>query len=212
MRTGQIFHYIACTVALSLFATIGSGPLIAKEAYRTPGVSEFLANPGALLKQYPDGGARLADLVQQLALTDSSTFKIFIDLVAIANPSQRASIGEGLAQAAKIKVLTNRVLAEDWEDQIAAIDDPNFKAAATAALGDVRLGAVGGGPLGGSGGARGGMGGGPSVLGGLATGVPVDIRARPVATPHATITGSTVAGPSFTLTIVKTNASYSVSP
>ena len=58
--------------------------------------------------------------------------------------SRRAPSVEGLTQAAKNEVLTNQTLAADWQQQIAAITDPTFKTAATNALGDVQLGAVGG--------------------------------------------------------------------
>jgi hypothetical protein len=131
---------------------------------QTPTASAFLANPGQLLQQNPNGGSLLANAVQQLALSDTSTFKVLIGLVATANDAQKSAIGQGLAQAAKIEVLTNQPLAADWQQQIAAITDPSFKTAATDAFGDVQLGAVGGGApgagVGGFGGAGGGVGGG----------------------------------------------------
>jgi hypothetical protein len=206
MRTVRVVRFIARAIFASLvFVAVGSGTAVAERAFPTPTAAEFLADPGQLLKQYPNGGARLTALVQQIALTDPSTFKALIGLVANANSLQKAAIGEGLAQAAKIEILTNQALAEEWQDQIAAIDDPSFKAAATAAFGDVKLGAVGGGPLGGG-------GGGPSRPGATYTGAPADIRARPVPTPQSTITASTSAGPSFTLRLITTDASSPVSP
>src|SRR6185312_16239016 len=114
--------------------------------------STFLANPQQLLQQYPNGGPLMAGAVQQLALTDPATFKVILSLLPNASDLQKGAIGDGLAQAAKIEVLTNQTLAADWQNQIAAITDPTFKTAATNAFGDVRLGSIGGGTLGSAGG------------------------------------------------------------
>ena len=159
-----------------------------------PTVSAFLANPGQLLQQNPNGGSLLASGVQQLALADPSTFKILIGLVANANDLQKAAIAQGLAQAAKIEVLTNQALAADWQQQIAAITDPTFKTAALNAFGDVQLGAVGGAAgagsgLGGPGGGAGGGGAAPIGQGGSA-----------VATNSFNFTGGVSGGGSFSST------------
>jgi hypothetical protein len=118
-------------------------------------VSGFLANPGHLLQLHPNAGRRLAAAVEQLALSDPTTFKALIGLLAGANERQKGAIGEGLARAAKIEVLTDQSLAADWQQQIAAVTDPSFQTAATDALGDVELGAIGAGPLGAAGGGGG---------------------------------------------------------
>lgn len=162
---------------------------------QTPAVSAFLANPGLLLQQNPSGGPLLTNAVQQLALADPSTFKILIGLLANANDLQKGAIGEGLAQAAKIEVLTNQPLATEWQQQIAAITDPAFKTAATNAFGDVRLGAVGGGPLG----AAGGGGQTNSLQGPGGPGPLQDIRSNFVSTQTFTFTSSTNAGSGLTL-------------
>ena len=96
----------------------------------------------------------LVNKVQQLALNDASTFKVLLGLVADASEPQRRAIAEGLVQAAKVEVLTDQTLAANWQQQIVAITDPIFRTAAIDALGDVQLGAVGQGPLGGAGGGQ----------------------------------------------------------
>src|SRR5450759_2466890 len=134
---------VGAILAAFVVAAVGMSAAIAQQA-QTPTASAFLANPGQLLQQNPNGGSLLSNAVQQLALSDPSTFKGLLGLVANANDAQKGAIGQGLAQAAKIEVLTNQTVAADWQQQIAAINDPTFKTAALNAFGDVQLGAVGG--------------------------------------------------------------------
>src|SRR5665647_339836 len=177
-------HFIAVAMlAAFVMAAVGMSAANAQQT-QTPSASAFLANPGQLLQQNPNGGSLLANAVQQLALSDPSTFKALLGLLANANDAQKGAIGQGLAQAAKIEVLTNQTLAADWQQQIAAINDPPFKTAAANAFGDVKLGAVGGaaGAAGsGFGGAGGGSGGGSLE----------DIRSRGTTTPSFTTSAST---------------------
>jgi hypothetical protein len=184
---------VGAILAAFVMAAVGMSAANAQQS-QTPTASAFLANPGQLLQQNPNGGSLLANSVQQLALSDTSTFKVLLGLLANANDAQKGAIGQGLAQAAKIEVLTNQTLAADWQQQIAAITDPSFKTAATNAFGDVQLGAVGGGAPGAGVGAFGGAGG------GVGGGGPQDIRSSPTNTPSFTFTGGTAGsgGSSFT--------------
>jgi len=192
---GRACRFIAGAIlAAFVMAAVGMN---AANAQQTPAVSAFLANPGQLLQQNPNGGSLLANAVQQLALTDPSTFKTLLGLLADANDAQKGAIGQGLAQAAKIEVLTNQTLAADWQQQIAAINDPPFKTAAANAFGDVKLGAVGGGAAGAAGSGLGGPG---SGSGG---GSPEDIRARTSPTQPFTFTGSTSAASSVSSPVSK---------
>jgi hypothetical protein len=153
-----------------------------------PAVNSFLANPGQLLQQNPNGGPPLSDAVQALALADPATFKVLIGLTANANDEQKAAIGAGLAQATKVKVLTDQAIATDWQQLIAAITDQSFQVAATNAFGDVQLGSVGGGSLGAAGSGLGGPGNGPGSLGG---GIPPEnIQSTPIATQQFALTSS----------------------
>jgi hypothetical protein len=193
-------------LAIVILAGVGLSAANAQQ-YQTPSVAEFLANPAQLLARNPIGGQLLANEVQQLALADPSTFRILLALLANANDLQKRSLGEGLAQATKIEVLTDQALAEGWQDQIAASDDPTFKTAATNAFGDVQLGAVGGGPLGGN-------GGGPSSSVSASSGPPANSRSTPVPTQPFTFTATTTAGPglSFTTNTTPATPATPVSP
>lgn len=165
-------------VAVSIVAAIGTN---AANAQQTPSASSFLANPSQLLQQDFEGGSLLSNAVEQLALTDPSTFGALLALLRDADEAQRGAIGRGLAQAAKVLVLTNQELAVQWQQQIALVNDPSFKTAAAEALADVKLGSVGGGPGSGLGGPGGGPGGGAVE----------DIRPKSVGTLPYTFTAST---------------------
>ena len=190
--TRAAFRYVAgAVVALFFLTAAGIATANAQDA-TTPKVAAFLANPGKLLKDFPHGGPLMTNIVQTLALSDPSTFSVLLGLLRDANDAQKGGIGEGLAQAAKIEVLTNQALAEQWQQQIALIDDAAFKTAATNAFGDVQLGAVGVSPFG-------GFGGGPGKpVGPAGSTFGQEIPPTPVTTPKLTITSNTVGGPSLT--------------
>ena len=206
----RTFRFIAgAMLAAFVMAAVGISTTNAQQS-QNPTVNAFLANPGQLLQQYPNGGALLITAVQQLALADPSTFKVLLGLLADANDQQKGAIGEGLTKAAKVEVLTDQALAEDWQQQIAAITDPTFKTAATNALGDVKLGSVGGAAGGDASAGLGGPGSGPGGGGG---GAPQDIRSNPTKTPWFTFTGGTTAGPSFSSSSTTTSTTANpVSP
>ena len=180
-------RFIAVAVcATFLFGMAGPDALKAQQA---PNVSSFLASPGQLLQQYPNGGTPLINAVQQIVLADPTTFRVLLGLLASANELQKGALGEGLAQAAKIEVLTNQPLATEWQQQIAAVTDPAFQTAALNAFGDVKLGAVGGGPLGGGGGGQTNpLSQGPSQNGSSPPNAP-----NPIPTPSFTFSSSTSA-------------------
>ncbi len=157
----QVSRFIGSAM-LAAFVVAGVGMSAASaQQPGTPTAEAFLANPGQLLQQNPNGGSQLTNAVQQLAVSDPSTFKALIGLLANASDLQKSALAQGLTRAAKIEVLTNQALAQDWESQIAAITDPTFKMAALNALGDVQLGAVAGAAGGAAGAGLGGPGGGP---------------------------------------------------
>ena len=188
---GTLRYFTGAMIALFLLTVGGIATSDAQET-RTPKVAAFLTDPGKLLKDFPFGGPLLSNEVQLLVLSDPSTFSVVLGLLTNANSAQKIGIAEGLAQAAKLEVLTNQALAEQWQQQIAVIDDVTFRTAATDAFGDVQLGAVGVGPLG-------GFGGGPAgpiaSTGSISV---LEIHSTPVSTPKFTITSNTAAGPNPT--------------
>ena len=185
---GWLFRLVVGALfALFIVAGVATNPANAQQP-GVPTVAAFLADPGQLLQQNSDGGLRLASIVQQLVLLDPSTFKVILGLLPNANDRQKIAIAQGLVQAAKIEVLTDPKLAQEWQGQIAAIEDPTFNTAALDAFGDVQLGVVGGAPGGNAGAGLGGPGGGPGGVGE----VPPQ-NYNPVRTPFFTFTGGTTA-------------------
>jgi FecR protein len=82
-------------------------------------IQEFLANPTALLAQYPDGGGRLIARVRDLAASDPSTLSALIGLLATANSDQAIAIGTGLGQTALMAVKTDQAYANEIQEAIA---------------------------------------------------------------------------------------------
>lgn len=185
----RTFRFIACAMFAALvMAGVGMGAANAQQT-----------TPAQLLQQNPNGGQPLINAVENLVLSDNSTFQAFLGLLGNANDPQKGAIGEGLAQAAKILVLTNQPLAQSWQQQIAAINDRTFQTAWRLASGDVQLGAIGGAPGGAPGAGLGGPGGGPGG------GAPEGIHSNPIGTSFFTIQGGTTgAGGTSTTTTTTT--------
>jgi hypothetical protein len=170
----------------------------------------FLANPAQILTQNQEGGPQLVSLIRTLAAADPSTLPAILGLLANASKDQKAAIGAGLAQAARIVLRTNPVYANDIQQAIAKTKDQDVVLAFTAASGDQPTGATGG--AGGAAGSSGGSGGQTSPLNGPATstGSAQSIGSAGVNTGPFSITSS-VSGASTT-TSGTTGISNSVSP
>ncbi len=181
--------YAGAILATFVFVAISLTQVQAQEG-QTPTVTAFLANPGDILQQNLGGGSKLASQIQDLVVADATTLPVIMGLFANANPEQKSALAKGLAQAAKIIVLTNQALATDIQQRIASINDPVVTLAFTQSLGDVELGAIGIGPLGASGGGAGGQ---ISQLNGTAgnAGPAQDFRAGPATTSPFTFSSST---------------------
>lgn len=194
----QTFRFIAGAIPAAFVLTAVSLSAAHAQRAEAPDVAVFLANPATLLQQNPNGGQLLVSVVQRFVLADPTTFPVFISLLANANDLQKRAIGEGLAKATKIEVISDQSLAMEWQNLIAGVNDSVFNTAATDAFGDVQLGAVGGGALGGD-------GGGPSSRALTGTGAPQDLRSTAVRTQPYTYSASTAAGPSPTFTFTLNN-------
>jgi hypothetical protein len=186
-------------IAAGLVAVAVSGaPALAQQPSQPPGASA--TTPDQLLQKFPNAGVPLSNAVQDMAITNPSTFDALLALVANANDEQKSAIGAGLAQATKIEVLTNQALATEWQQKIAAITDRSFEIAATNAFGDIQLGATGS-AAGAAGSGLGGPGNGPGGTG--SSGPPETIGSNPISTQTFALTSS-IAGGTF--------ANFSVSP
>jgi len=90
-----------------------------KQALSAPVIQEFLANPSALLTQYPIGGAQMIARVRDLAASDPSTLNPIVGLLATANANQSTAIGTGLGQVALMAVKTDQAYANQIQEAIA---------------------------------------------------------------------------------------------
>jgi hypothetical protein len=188
MRASGSSSRFLAGVTVAVLAAIGLTSAHAQQQQNPPAPTQQQSNPvDQLLQKYTNAGAELSNAVETLALTDPSTFKALLGLIANATDPQKAAIGTGLAQATKVEVLTNQALATDWQTQLAAITDPTFKVATTDAFGDVQLGSVGGGSVGAAGSGLGGPGNAPGGTGG---GPPANIQSNPINTQTTSFTSS----------------------
>jgi hypothetical protein len=115
-------------------------------------VQQFLADPAALLTQYPNGGPALIVQVRNLAASDPATLTALVGLLASANSDQATAIGTGLGQVAQMAVRTDQSYANDI--QVAVVtsrSDPALASFKAVVGGDIQLAATSGG-VGGSGG------------------------------------------------------------
>lgn len=124
-------------------------------AQNTAAVKSFLQDPADLLKQNPAGGGNMVAAIRDIAVADRTVLQTIMNLLANANKEQKAAIGSGLAQAARIVVRTNPAYATEIQESIARTKDQDVVLAYAATAGDQPIGAVGAAAA--SGGASGGQ-------------------------------------------------------
>ena len=136
----------------AIFGLFLWGAPFAQAACYTPGgglpasaVDAFLANPAALLTQFPNGGAQMISRIRDLAASNPATLNVLISLVGNANPAQQTAIGTGLGQAALVCVKNDQQYAAQIQQAVAQTNNTTVIAALTAVLGDQPIGAAGGG-------------------------------------------------------------------
>lgn len=123
-------------------------------------VQQFLANPGALLTQYPNGGPDMVKAVQDLAASDPATLNALVGLLSKANSDQATAIGTALGNVAKLAVNTDQNYAAQIQVAVVVANSDSALVAFNAVIGgDIQLTAV-------TGGVGGGGGGGPTTVGG----------------------------------------------
>ncbi|WP_181699013.1 hypothetical protein [Chthonobacter albigriseus] len=124
-------------------------------------VSEFLAAPGAMLNDYPEGGIQMSSRVRALAGSDAATLDPLLALIATANLDQRAAIGSGLARAAMACAPSSAAYAQLIQQKVAELANDDLLTAFLSASNDLEtaaLGAAGGGGFVGGAPALGGVG------------------------------------------------------
>ncbi len=138
-------------------------------AQQPPGLTatSFLANPGQILQQYPNGGPLMITAIRDLAVSDPATLNTIVGLLPNASKEQKGAIGAGLAQAARILVKTNQAAAGLIPEAIARSNDQDVVLAFLIANGERELGTIGGGAGAGGGASGGAVGGQTNPLPGL---------------------------------------------
>ena len=131
-------------------------------------VSAFTGAPGAFLTANPVGGLPMTTQVRALAGSSAAALDDLIALVSQTNSSQKASLGAGLARAAKSCQSASPDYAQLIQQKVAAVNDKDLTAAFLADLSDVQTAALGG--AGNGGGAAAGIAGGGAAGDGGSTG------------------------------------------
>jgi hypothetical protein len=199
-------HAVSCRLLLATTATFFAPAGISQSACFGPQqqlpaatVSAFVNNPGQLLGQFPDGGGQMIGQIRDLAASDPATLPSITQLVANATPAQKAAIGSGLAQAARVCVRTDQASTALIQQAAAQTGDQIVITAYAAVTGERPLG---------------GLGGGAGALGGAVGGQTNPLPGNPTSTgPAQPISGSAHATTSFGFTSSVTGgSSVSVSP
>jgi hypothetical protein len=168
---------------LALFSPAMAAVYPPQQALPTQTIQQFLANPGALLSQYPKGGPDMIKAVQDLAGSDPATLNALVGLLAKANTEQAQAIGTALGNIAKAAVNTDQGFATQIQVAIAlANNDTALGSFNTVIGGDTQLTAVTGG-AGGAGGGGGGPTGTTNFSSGSGSPNPLDLRTSSPNTP-----------------------------
>jgi hypothetical protein len=157
-------------------------------------VQQFLADPAALLTQYPNGGPALIVQVRNLAASDPATLTALVGLLASANSDQATAIGTGLGQVAQMAVRTDQSYANDIQVAVVTSRSDTALASFKAVVGgDIQLAATSGGAGGSGGGGEEGTGT-TSGLGGFFAGSALSLTTFAKNTPDTFPTFSFAAG------------------
>ncbi len=159
---------------LAPLSAVAAPVIPANLALSAQAIQQFLANPSALLTQYPDGGPQMIDEVYKLAGTDPATLQALLGLLKSANPKQASAIGTGLGKIAVEAVKTNQAYATLIQQAVVAAQSASALVAFDAAIGgNIQLtAAAGGGGTGGGGEAGTGSSG---TFGGYFAGSPLNL-------------------------------------
>ena len=118
-------------VSAQTAAGVNHVPLIAKLPNSI--IAQFKANPEALLTTYASGGLPLSARARSLVLTDPSLVDVLINVAKSANDAQKAAIGAGMAEAARILAVVDPQLAAQIQLAIAQSGSESLIAAFVAA-------------------------------------------------------------------------------
>jgi hypothetical protein len=157
MRCFQVLF--RALVAPAIFGFIVASVLPATAAVYSPRqalpsdtIQQFLANPAALLSQYPNGGPQMIARVRDLVASDPATVDVVLGLLKNANDAQATAIGTAYGQVALMAVGNDPPFATDLQTKVAQSGNiPALVAFSAVVGGDIKLSAATG-PGGGIGG------------------------------------------------------------
>jgi hypothetical protein len=201
---GLFFRCFVSLVAVGyLVIHPGVSPAVAAQL-TSQQVSQFLADPSALLKANPTAGGKLISQIRDLMLSDPQVLTPIIALLANANDAQKSAIGTGLGDAAQTLVTTNPLLANQIQTALAANGDKLALAAYQTTVGNEAIGAAGGGGAGAAayqtltntgGGGGGGLATGPTTTGNAGVGLTGSGNVSGAGTPTTTTAAAAAVSP-----------------
>lgn len=156
MRNVRSSIVAAASLAFASAALTGAMLPVAAMAQQQTIAQRFLANPGQVLQQNPDGGTAMVSLLREVAISDPGSLNAILGLIPNANKAQKTAIGNALGQAAKVVVKTNQAYANQILTAIAETKDQDVFLAYSGGANDQGTAATGGGGAG-AGGAAGGQ-------------------------------------------------------
>lgn len=137
MRYSLIPVLWCLTLAGSALATAPAGAAVYPQSQVLPAqtIQQFLANPSALLEQYPSGGPAMIKAVEDLAGSDPGTLAALIGLLSQANTDQAAAIGDALGQIALNAVNTDPDFANQIQTMVVQSNNISAEVAFSAVVG-----------------------------------------------------------------------------
>jgi hypothetical protein len=138
-------------------------------------IAQFKSDPQELLRTYSSAGLLLSTEVRSLVLTDPGLVPLLLGVAKQGNDAQKAAIGAGMAEAARVLAAANPQLAAQIQLAVAQSDlgalITAFIAGSNATRTAATAGGGGGGGGGGSGSGGGDGGGSGGAVGGATGGV-----------------------------------------
>jgi hypothetical protein len=176
MRISCVRALFGVAVIGALFAPVShviAAPNSPQQAPSGQTVQQFLADPSALLTQFPNGGAQMIAEIRDFAASSPEALAAIVNLLSTASADQATAIGTGLGQAALIVVKNNQAYATQIQTAVVATHNISAVVAfSTVVGGDIQLAAAAG--IGGAGGG-GESGTGPNgATGGSSNGTPLN--------------------------------------
>ena len=112
----------------------------AQKALAADTIQQFLADPAALLTQYPTGGPQMITRVRDLAASNPATVDALLGLLTTANPDQASAIGTALGHVALMAVSNDQPFVTDLKTKVAQSGNVSAITAFSAVVGgDIKL-------------------------------------------------------------------------